>query len=48
MKQALQVANADFILELESGLDTQIGYSDRGVELTLSQKKRLALARAFI
>jgi ATP-binding cassette subfamily B protein/subfamily B ATP-binding cassette protein MsbA len=44
---AARVAHADeFISELESGYDTQLG--DRGFRLSGGQRQRLAMARAFL
>lgn len=48
IQSALKLANAEFVFELENNLDTLIGYSDRGVELSLSQRQRLAIARAYL
>ena len=45
---ALKLANAEFVLDLENRMDTEIGYSDRGVELTLSQRFRLSIARVLL
>lgn len=43
--EALDVANAGFLRELENGLDTSLG--ERGVSLSGGQRQRLALARAL-
>lgn len=44
--EALRVADAGFLLELENGLDTSLG--ERGVSLSGGQRQRLALARALV
>jgi ATP-binding cassette subfamily B protein len=44
--QALQVAQAQFALDLPWGLDTRIG--EQGLSLSGGQRQRLALARAII
>jgi ATP-binding cassette subfamily B protein len=44
--QALEVAQADFALDLPWGLDTRIG--EQGLSLSGGQRQRLALARAVI
>ena len=43
--EALKVADADFLLRLENGLETSLG--ERGVSLSGGQRQRLALARAL-
>ena len=44
--EALDVADAGFLRELENGLDTSLG--ERGVSLSGGQRQRLALARALV
>lgn len=44
--EALKLARADFVLQLEDGLETMIG--DRGVRLSGGERQRLALARALL
>jgi ABC-type multidrug transport system fused ATPase/permease subunit len=44
--EALRVADAGFLLQLEHGLDTPLG--ERGVSLSGGQRQRLALARALV
>jgi len=44
--EALRVADAEFLLDLENGLDTSLG--ERGVSLSGGQRQRLALARALV
>lgn len=47
IEQACQLANAhDFIMSLPNGYDTHTG--ERGVQLSVGQKQRLAIARALI
>ncbi|MCY7301372.1 MAG: ABC transporter ATP-binding protein/permease, partial [Ilumatobacteraceae bacterium] len=46
IEAALAVAEAQFVYELPSGLDTQLG--ERGVGLSGGQRQRLALARALV
>lgn len=46
VRQALQVAQADFVMELPWGLDTRIG--EQGLSLSGGQRQRLALARAVV
>jgi ABC-type multidrug transport system fused ATPase/permease subunit len=46
LREALRVADADFLLDLEHGLDTALG--ERGVSLSGGQRQRLALARALV
>lgn len=45
LNEALDVADAGFLRELENGLDTSLG--ERGVSLSGGQRQRLALARAL-
>ncbi|MEL0200866.1 MAG: ABC transporter ATP-binding protein, partial [Aquiluna sp.] len=44
LKQALEIAQAQFVYELPEGLDTTIG--EEGLSLSGGQRQRLALARA--
>jgi ATP-binding cassette subfamily B protein len=44
LKEALSIAQADFVYELPEGLDTKIG--GEGLSLSGGQRQRLALARA--
>lgn len=44
LKQALSIAQADFVYDLPEGLDTTIG--EEGLSLSGGQRQRLALARA--
>jgi ATP-binding cassette subfamily B protein len=44
LKEALSIAQADFVFELPEGLDTKIG--EEGLSLSGGQRQRLALARA--
>lgn len=44
LKQALEIAQADFVYDLPKGLDTDIG--EEGLSLSGGQRQRLALARA--
>ena len=44
LKQALEIAQAQFVYELPDGLDTKIG--EEGLSLSGGQRQRLALARA--
>jgi ATP-binding cassette, subfamily B, bacterial len=46
VRQALQVASADFVHDLPWGLDTRIG--EQGLSLSGGQRQRLALARAVV
>lgn len=46
VRQALQVASADFADDLPWGLDTRIG--EQGLSLSGGQRQRLALARAVV
>lgn len=46
IEEALRVAEAGFLLELEQGIDTPLG--ERGVSLSGGQRQRLALARALV
>ena len=45
---AIKLANAEFVFMLKHGVNTLIGYNDRGVQLSLSQKHRIAIARALV
>jgi ATP-binding cassette subfamily B protein len=44
LKEALSIAQADFVYELPNGIDTKIG--EEGLSLSGGQRQRLALARA--
>ena len=44
LKQAIEIAQAQFVYELPEGLDTKIG--EEGMSLSGGQRQRLALARA--
>jgi ATP-binding cassette subfamily C protein len=46
MAEALGAARAEFVFDLENGLDTVLG--DRGVRLSGGERQRLALARALL
>ncbi|UVO14882.1 ABC transporter ATP-binding protein/permease [Mycobacterium sp. SVM_VP21] len=46
LAHALEVASADFVYELPSGLDTRIG--EQGLSLSGGQRQRLSLARALV
>ncbi len=46
IKQAIELAECQFIYELEHGLDTEIG--ERGIRLSGGQKQRLAIAKIFL
>jgi ATP-binding cassette subfamily B protein len=46
VRQALQVASADFVDDLPWGIDTRIG--EQGLSLSGGQRQRLALARAVV
>lgn len=46
IREAVDVADAGFLLELENGLDTPLG--ERGVSLSGGQRQRLALVRALV
>ena len=46
LREAINVADADFLFGLENGLDTSLG--ERGVSLSGGQRQRLALARALV
>lgn len=46
LQEALRVADAEFLLRLDAGLDTSLG--ERGVSLSGGQRQRLALARALV
>jgi ABC-type multidrug transport system fused ATPase/permease subunit len=44
--EAIDLAECQFIYELEHGLDTEIG--ERGIRLSGGQKQRLAIAKIFL
>lgn len=46
VRQALQIAQADFVHDLPWGLDTRLG--EQGLSLSGGQRQRLALARAVL
>jgi ATP-binding cassette subfamily B protein len=46
VREAIQVAQADFVYDLPFGLDTRIG--EQGLSLSGGQRQRLALARAVL
>ncbi len=46
LARALEVASADFVDDLPSGLDTRIG--EQGMSLSGGQRQRLSLARALV
>jgi ATP-binding cassette subfamily B protein len=46
VRQALQIASADFVEDLPWGMDTRIG--EQGLSLSGGQRQRLALARAVV
>ena len=46
MAEALRAARAEFVFDLENGLETVLG--DRGVRLSGGERQRLALARALL
>lgn len=46
LARALEVASADFVYDLPSGLDTRIG--EQGMSLSGGQRQRLSLARALV
>ena len=46
LREALDVAAADFVARLPQGLDTVLG--DRGVRLSGGERQRIALARALV
>jgi len=46
MKQAIELCHAEFVYDLENGLDTMVG--DRGSKLSGGQRQRIALVRALI
>jgi ATP-binding cassette subfamily B protein len=46
VREALQIAQADFVDDLPWGLDTRIG--EQGLSLSGGQRQRLALARAVV
>ena len=45
LRKALEIACAEFVYELEDGLDTRLG--ERGAGLSEGQMQRLAIARAI-
>ena len=47
MQQAIKQANADFIFQMEKGLDTYVG-SSTVLNLSGGQKQRIAIARALL
>ncbi|QFR39274.1 ABC transporter ATP-binding protein [Candidatus Gracilibacteria bacterium 28_42_T64] len=46
LESALNKANANFVFDLENGLDTVIG--ERGLKLSGGEKQRLSIARLFL
>lgn len=46
LKNALTKASADFVFELEDGIDTLIG--ERGLKLSGGEKQRISIARLFL
>lgn len=46
IKEAIELAECQFIYELENGLQTEIG--ERGIRLSGGQKQRLAIAKIFL
>ncbi|PIE85145.1 hypothetical protein CSA08_03300 [Candidatus Gracilibacteria bacterium] len=46
IKNALTLANADFVYDLKDGIDTVIG--ERGLKLSGGEKQRLSIARLFL
>lgn len=46
MQKAIELAECQFIYELEDGIKTEIG--ERGVRLSGGQKQRLAIAKIFL
>jgi ABC-type multidrug transport system fused ATPase/permease subunit len=46
IKDAIELAECQFIYELENGLQTEIG--ERGIRLSGGQKQRLAIAKIFL
>jgi len=45
LREALSIAQADFVYDLQAGLDTMVG--EEGLSLSGGQRQRLALARAI-
>lgn len=46
MHEALTLASAEFVYDLQGGMDTVVG--DRGILLSSGQRQRISLARAFL
>jgi len=46
--EAVKIANAEFLLDLTVDLNSLIGYEDKGLSLTMSQKMRIAIVRAIV